>query len=98
MHRKNYRGILEYTDILIRVQTKSGQIRLSGKICRLNIIQTRNEDYRKDRTTGIYRWEKDRDDQSLFRYLKGYVKIRITGYSPERFRICAAFTGSGYGN
>lgn len=23
--------------------------------------------------------------QSLFRYLKGYVKIRITGYSPERF-------------
>ena len=36
-HRKNeicienYRGILEYTDLLIRVQTKSGQIRLSGK-------------------------------------------------------------------
>ena len=28
---ENYRGILEYTDLLIRVQTKSGQIRLSGK-------------------------------------------------------------------
>ena len=25
---ENYRGILEYTDLLIRVQTKSGQIRL----------------------------------------------------------------------
>ena len=29
--KENYRGILEYTDLLIRVQTKSGQIRLSGK-------------------------------------------------------------------
>ena len=28
---ENYRGIIEYTDTLIRVQTKSGQIRLTGK-------------------------------------------------------------------
>jgi sporulation protein YqfC len=28
---ENYRGIVEYTDSLIRVQTKSFQIRLSGK-------------------------------------------------------------------
>ena len=28
---ENYRGILEYTDTMIRVQTKSGQIHLSGK-------------------------------------------------------------------
>lgn len=28
---ENYRGILEYTDTLIRVQTKGRQIRLSGK-------------------------------------------------------------------
>ena len=28
---ENYRGILEYTDTLIRVQTKGKQIRLSGK-------------------------------------------------------------------
>ena len=31
--------------------------------------------------------------QSLFRYLKGYVKIRITGYSPERFLNMCCFHG-----
>jgi sporulation protein YqfC len=28
---ENYRGIIEYTDVLIRVQTKNSQIRVSGK-------------------------------------------------------------------
>ena len=28
---ENYRGIIEYTDVLIRVQTKGYQIRLQGK-------------------------------------------------------------------
>ncbi len=28
---ENYRGIIEYTDVLIRVQSKSGQIKVSGK-------------------------------------------------------------------
>ena len=28
---ENYRGILEYTDSLVRVQTKCGQIRFTGK-------------------------------------------------------------------
>lgn len=28
---ENYRGIIEYTDVLIRVQTKNCQIRLQGK-------------------------------------------------------------------
>lgn len=28
---ENYRGIIEYTDVLIRVQTKGSQIRLAGK-------------------------------------------------------------------
>lgn len=28
---ENYRGIIEYTDILIRVQTKAGQVRVIGK-------------------------------------------------------------------
>lgn len=28
---ENYRGIIEYTDALIRVQSKSGQIKVSGK-------------------------------------------------------------------
>lgn len=28
---ENYRGIIEYTDLLIRVQTKCGQIRIHGK-------------------------------------------------------------------
>ena len=28
---ENYRGITEYTESLVRVQTKSGQIRLTGK-------------------------------------------------------------------
>ncbi len=28
---ENYRGILEYTDLMIRIQTKIGQIRISGR-------------------------------------------------------------------
>lgn len=28
---ENYRGIIEYTDALIRVQTRAGQIRIQGK-------------------------------------------------------------------
>lgn len=28
---ENYRGITEYTDVLIRIQTKAGQIRIEGR-------------------------------------------------------------------
>ena len=28
---ENYRGIIEYTDSLIRIQTRTGQIRIQGK-------------------------------------------------------------------
>lgn len=28
---ENYRGIIEYTDLLVRIKSKSGQIRISGK-------------------------------------------------------------------
>lgn len=31
MRIENYRGLIEYTDQLVRVQTKIGQIRISGK-------------------------------------------------------------------
>ena len=39
---ENYRGILEYTDTLVRVQTKIGQIHLCGK--KLEIIYYTNDD------------------------------------------------------
>ncbi len=39
---ENYRGILEYTDTFIRVQTKIGQIHLSGK--GLEIIYYTNDE------------------------------------------------------
>lgn len=39
---ENYRGIIEYTDVLIRVQSKSGQIRVSGK--RLQIEYYTNDE------------------------------------------------------
>lgn len=32
---ENYRGIIEYTDVLIRIQTKAGQIRITGKDLRV---------------------------------------------------------------
>ena len=32
---ENYRGIIEYTDTLIRVQTRAGQIRIQGKRLRI---------------------------------------------------------------
>ena len=31
MRIENYRGLIEYTDQLVRVQTKIGQIRITGK-------------------------------------------------------------------
>ncbi len=39
---ENYRGILEYTDTLVRVQTKIGQILLHGK--RLEILYYTNDE------------------------------------------------------
>lgn len=38
----NYRGIIEYTDTLIRVQIKNGQLRLNGK--RLQIEYYTNDE------------------------------------------------------
>ena len=35
---ENYRGIIEYTDALIRVQTKAGQIRITGKKDRKSVV------------------------------------------------------------
>ena len=32
---ENYRGIIEYTDALIRVQTRAGQFRIQGKRLRI---------------------------------------------------------------
>ena len=39
---ENYRGISEYTDALIRVQTKAGQIRITGK--KLSVDYYTNDD------------------------------------------------------
>lgn len=39
---ENYRGIIEYNDVLIRLQSKSGQIRVSGK--RLQIEYYTNDE------------------------------------------------------
>jgi len=39
---ENYRGILEYTDSLIRIQTKIGQIHVIGK--KLEIIYYTNDE------------------------------------------------------
>lgn len=39
---ENYRGIIEYTDTLIRVQIKGGQIRVTGK--RLQVASYTNDE------------------------------------------------------
>lgn len=39
---ENYRGILEYTEIMVRVQTKAGQIKITGK--RLQIDYYTNDE------------------------------------------------------
>ncbi|MGN0332112.1 MAG: sporulation protein YqfC [Lachnospiraceae bacterium] len=33
---ENYRGIIEYTELLVRVQTKTGQIRITGNHLRVD--------------------------------------------------------------
>lgn len=45
---ENYRGILEYTDALIRVQTRGGQIRIKGK--HLQILYYTNDEMK---VTGV---------------------------------------------
>lgn len=47
---ENYRGITEYTDTLVRVQTKSGQIRLTGE--RLQVEYYTNDEMK---ITGKFR-------------------------------------------
>ena len=42
MSIENYRGIIEYTDSLVRIQTKIGQIRVVGK--RLQVDYYTNDD------------------------------------------------------
>jgi len=39
---ENYRGIIEYTDVLIRIKVKNGQIKITGK--RLQIEYYTNDD------------------------------------------------------
>ena len=39
---ENYSGIIEYTDVLIRVQSKSGQIKVTGK--RMEIAYYTNDE------------------------------------------------------
>lgn len=39
---ENYRGIIEYTDCLVRLQTKEGQLKVTGK--RLNIEYYTNDE------------------------------------------------------
>lgn len=41
---ENYRGIIEYADSLIRIQTKTGQIRITGQ--KLEIIYYTNDEMR----------------------------------------------------
>lgn len=42
LYIENYRGILEYTDTVIRVQTKIGQVYLTG--CSLEIMYYTNDE------------------------------------------------------
>ena len=42
---ENYRGIIEYTDLLIRIQTKIGQIKIIGKSLQIDYY-TNDENYR----------------------------------------------------
>ncbi|MCI9023163.1 MAG: sporulation protein YqfC [Dorea sp.] len=39
---ENYRGIIEYTDTLVRIQTKTGQIRITGQ--RLQVVYYTNDE------------------------------------------------------
>ena len=42
---ENYRGIIEYTDSLVRIQTKTGQIRIFGKNLEFPFSHTRSPQF-----------------------------------------------------
>lgn len=46
LHLQNYRGIIEYTDALIRIQTKVGQMKVTGK--RMKIEYYTNDEMKID--------------------------------------------------
>ena len=42
LHLENHRGIIEYTDLLVRIRMKNGQIRVKGK--NLNVSYYTNDE------------------------------------------------------
>lgn len=56
----NYRGITEYTDILIRIQTRIGQIRISGR--RLKIDYYTNDEMKVTGTLDSVEFTEGRGD------------------------------------
>ena len=83
---ENYRGIIEYTDTLIRVQTRAGQIRIQGK--RLRIQYYTNAETKVTGASSIfriYRGEESGVIHCLIPLLVRLCEDSDQGYSPERF-------------
>ena len=83
---ENYRGITEYTDQIIRLQTRCGQIKIGGR--KLEVIYYTNDEmmiHGHIRTIEYQTIGGSAVFEQFIWYLKGYVRIRVSGYSPERF-------------
>ena len=61
---ENYRGIIEYTDTLIRVQTRAGQIRIQGK--RLRIQYYTNDEMKVSGTLSSLEFTEGRNPTSKY--------------------------------
>lgn len=87
---ENYRGILEYTQECILLQGKHTRIRIEG--CCLKIVYYTNEDMKiagkiSRRAVSV---AEGMPMIALIRYCRGYVRISVRGYAPERFmNLCA---------
>ncbi len=87
---ENYSGITEYTDTLVRIRTKHGQIQLKGSCLEIEFYT--NDEMKITGSINLIEFQEEESPmiENGMRYLRGYVKIQIQGYSPERsLNLCS---------
>ena len=89
---ENYKGILEYTECQILLQGKNCQVCFEGQ--RLSIEYYTNEDMKISGCIRCVRYQESHVRRipmvGVLQFLKGYVRIKVWGVSPERFlNLCS---------
>ena len=80
---ENFKGILEYEDYFVRINTHIGIINING--FNLNLENMTNDDIKVTGKIESMDMERSVDIKIIFSYLIGYLGVTIEGYYIERF-------------